>query len=30
MIDNSDIINVWYHKKALLTVVSAGKAGNLR
>ena len=30
MIDNSDIINVWQHKKALLTGVSAGKAGNLR
>ena len=30
MIDNSDIIKVWYHKKALLTGVSTGRAGNLR
>jgi len=30
MIDNSDVINVWYHKKALLTGVSSGRAGNLR
>ena len=30
MIDNSDISKVWYHKKALLTGVSTGRAGNLR
>jgi len=30
MIDNSDIRKVWYHKKALLTGVSTGRAGNLR
>jgi chromate reductase, NAD(P)H dehydrogenase (quinone) len=30
MIDNSDIAKVWYHKKALLTGVSTGRAGNLR
>jgi chromate reductase, NAD(P)H dehydrogenase (quinone) len=30
MIDNSDIKKVWYHKKALLTGVSTGRAGNLR
>jgi NAD(P)H-dependent FMN reductase len=30
MIDNSDIEKVWYHKKALLTGVSTGRAGNLR
>jgi chromate reductase len=30
MIDNSDIAKVWYHKKALLTGVSTGWAGNLR
>ena len=30
MIDNSDIANVWYHKKALLTGISSGRAGNLR
>ncbi len=30
MIDNSDIKNVWYHKKILLTGVSTGRAGNLR
>jgi len=30
MIDNSDVIKVWYHKKALLTGVSSGRAGNLR
>ncbi|MEO8764718.1 MAG: NAD(P)H-dependent oxidoreductase [Ginsengibacter sp.] len=30
MIDNSDIAKVWYHKKALLTGISTGRAGNLR
>ena len=30
MIDNSDIEKAWYHKKALLTGVSTGRAGNLR
>ena len=30
MIDNTDIKQVWYHKKALLTGVSTGRAGNLR
>ncbi|MDE3212897.1 MAG: NAD(P)H-dependent oxidoreductase [Bacteroidota bacterium] len=30
MIDNTDISKVWYHKKALLTGVSSGRAGNLR
>ena len=30
MIDNTDIIKVWYHKKALLTGISSGRAGNLR
>ncbi|MEP6927724.1 MAG: NAD(P)H-dependent oxidoreductase [Ginsengibacter sp.] len=30
MIDNSDITKAWYHKKALLTGVSTGRAGNLR
>jgi NAD(P)H-dependent FMN reductase len=30
MIDNSDIRKVWYYKKALLTGVSTGRAGNLR
>ena len=30
MIDNSDIEKVWYHKKALLTGISTGRAGNLR
>jgi chromate reductase, NAD(P)H dehydrogenase (quinone) len=30
MIDNSDIARAWYHKKALLTGVSTGRAGNLR
>ncbi len=30
MIDNSDIKKVWYHKKALLTGISTGRAGNLR
>ena len=30
MIDNSDIAKAWSHKKALLTGVSTGRAGNLR
>lgn len=30
MIDNSDTIKVWNHKKALLTGISTGRAGNLR
>ncbi len=30
MIDNSDIKNVWWHKKVLLVGVSTGRAGNLR
>jgi chromate reductase, NAD(P)H dehydrogenase (quinone) len=30
MIDNSNIEKAWYHKKALLTGVSTGRAGNLR
>lgn len=30
MIDNTDIAKVWYHKKALLTGISSGRAGNLR
>jgi chromate reductase, NAD(P)H dehydrogenase (quinone) len=30
MIDNSDIKKAWYYKKALLTGVSTGRAGNLR
>ena len=30
MIDNTDIVQAWYHKKALLTGVSTGRAGNLR
>jgi len=30
MIDNSDIIKVWQNKKALLTGISSGRAGNLR
>lgn len=30
MIDNSDIYKVWNYKKALLTGVSTGRAGNLR
>ena len=30
MIDNSDIVKAWYHKKALLTGISTGRAGNLR
>jgi len=30
MIDNTDVSNVWWHKKVLLTGVSTGRAGNLR
>ena len=30
MIDNSDIKKVWHNKKALLTGISTGRAGNLR
>jgi NAD(P)H-dependent FMN reductase len=30
MIDNSDIRKVWNYKKALLTGVATGRAGNLR
>lgn len=30
MIDNTDILKVWWHKKVLLTGVSTGRAGNLR
>ena len=30
MIDNSDIKKVWHYKKALLTGVATGRAGNLR
>lgn len=30
MIDNSDVKNVWPHKKILLTGISTGRAGNLR
>lgn len=30
MIDNSDIRKVWFYKKALLTGVATGRAGNLR
>ena len=30
MIDNSDIFKVWNYKKALLTGVATGRAGNLR
>ncbi|MEO8824139.1 MAG: NADPH-dependent FMN reductase [Ginsengibacter sp.] len=30
LIDNSDIRNVWNYKKALLTGVATGRAGNLR
>lgn len=30
LIDNSDIQNTWYYKKALLAGVSSGRAGNLR
>lgn len=30
MIDNSDIRKCWFYKKALLTGVATGRAGNLR
>ena len=30
MIDNSAVSTCWHHKKALLTGVSTGRAGNLR
>lgn len=30
MIDNVDIRNCWWHKKAMLTGVADGRAGNLR
>lgn len=30
LIDNSDIRNDWHYKKALLTGVATGRAGNLR
>ena len=30
MIDKSDIAGCWHHKKALLTGVATGRAGNLR
>jgi NAD(P)H-dependent FMN reductase len=30
MIDNSDVMKAWNHKKALLTGISTGRAGNLR
>lgn len=30
LIDNSDIKKVWWNKKALLTGISVGRAGNLR
>jgi NAD(P)H-dependent FMN reductase len=30
MIDQSDIQKCWWHKKALMTGVSTGRAGNLR
>lgn len=30
LIDNSDIKNVWNYKKALLTGLATGRAGNLR
>ncbi len=30
MMDNSDIKKCWWHKKALLTGLSDGRAGNLR
>ena len=30
MIDNTDVPNVWWHKKVLLAGVSSGRAGNLR
>jgi chromate reductase len=30
MIDNTDVRKVWSHKKALLTGIATGRAGNLR
>ncbi|MEJ7766517.1 MAG: NAD(P)H-dependent oxidoreductase [Chitinophagaceae bacterium] len=30
LIDNTDIQNVWWGKKALLTGISSGRAGNIR
>lgn len=30
MMDNSDIKKCWWHKKAMLTGISDGRAGNLR
>jgi chromate reductase, NAD(P)H dehydrogenase (quinone) len=30
LMDNSDVKNVWWNKKVLLTGVSTGRAGNLR
>jgi NAD(P)H-dependent FMN reductase len=30
MIDNSDIKNCWWYKKAMLVGVADGRAGNLR
>ena len=30
MMDNTDIRNCWWHKKAMLTGVADGRAGNLR
>lgn len=30
LMDNSDISKVWYYKKALLTGIADGRAGNLR
>ncbi len=30
MIDNTDVSQVWWYKKVLLTGVSTGRAGNLR
>lgn len=30
MIDNTDVRKVWLHKKALLTGIATGRAGNLR
>lgn len=30
LIDGSDIKKAWYHKKALITGVASGRAGNLR
>lgn len=30
MIDTSDVMKAWWHKKALLVGISTGRAGNLR